>query len=88
MDEFTEIESDRKSQRAVLAPALDAARKAKADLVVAKLDRLTRDAELVNRLSKEVARNGFPGLLLADLPEVDATNFACRMILGVIAQVA
>ena len=88
IDESTEIESGRKSQRQVLAQALEAARQAKAVLVVAKLDRLARDAELVNRLSKEVAGNGFPGLLFADLPDVDATNAAGRMILGVMAQVA
>ena len=88
IDEFTEIESGRKSKRPVLAQALEAARKAKAVLVVAKLDRLARDAELVNRLSKEVAGNGFPGLLFADLPDIDATNAAGRMILGVMAQFA
>ena len=88
IDEFIEIEIGRKSQRPVLAQALEAARKAKAVLVVAKLDRLARDAELVNRLIKEVAGNGFPGLLFADLPDVDATNAAGRMILGVMAQVA
>ena len=52
------------------------------------MDRLIRDAELVNRLSKEVAGNGFPGLLFADLPDVDATNAACRMILDMKVQVA
>jgi len=88
IDEFTEIESGRKSKRPVLAQALEAARKAKAVLVVAKLDRLARDAELVNRLSKAVASNGFPGLLFADLPDIDATNAAGRLILGVMAQVA
>ena len=56
--------------------------------MVAKLDRLARDAELVNRLLKEVASNGFLVLLFADLPDVDATNTAGRMILGVMAQVA
>ena len=86
--EFTEVESGRKPNRPVLAECLLAARKAKAVVVVAKLDRLARDAELVNRLSKEVAHNGFPGLLFADLPDVDATNAAGRMILGVMAQVA
>ena len=55
-------------------------------VVVAKLDRLAHHAELVNRLSKEVAHNGFPGLLFAYLPDVDATNAAGRLILGVIAQ--
>ena len=88
VSEFTETESGRKADRPVLAQALQAARKAKAVLVVAKLDRLARDAELINRLSKEVANNGFPGLLFADLPDVDATNAAGRMILGVMAQVA
>ena len=86
--EFTEVESGRKPNRPVLAECLAAARKAEAVVVVAKLDRLARDAELVNRLSKEVAHNGFPGLLFADLPDVDATNAAGRMILGVMAQVA
>ena len=76
--EFTEVESGRKQNRPVLAECLAAARKAEAVVVVAKLDRLARDAELVNRLSKEVA----------DLPDVDATNAAGRMILGVMAQVA
>ena len=86
--EFTEVESGRKPNRPVLAECLVAACKAEAVVVVAKLDRLARDAELVNRLSKEVAHNGFPGLLFADLPDVDATNAAGRMILGVMAQVA
>ena len=52
------------------------------------MDRLIRDAELVNRLSKEVAGNGFPGLLSSDLPAVDPINAVGRMILGVMAQVA
>ena len=86
--EFTEVESGRKTNRPVLAECWAAARKAEAVVVVAKLDRLARDAELVNRLAKEVAGNGFPGLLFADLPDVDATNAAGRMILGVMAQVA
>ena len=88
VQEFTDVESGRKLNRPVLAQALDAARQKKAVVVVAKLDRLARDAELVNRLAKEVAGNGFPGLLFADLPDVDATNAAGRMILGVMAQVA
>ena len=43
---------------------------------------------MIKRLSKEVAGNGFPGLLFADLPDVDATNAACRMILDMKVQVA
>lgn len=68
--------------------AHEAARKANASLVVAKLDRLAREPELVNRLSKEVSNNCSLGFLFADLPDVDATNAAGPMILGVMAQVA
>jgi len=35
-----------------------------------------------------LAQISFPGLLFAGLPDVDATNPAGRMILGVMAQVA
>ena len=54
--------------------------------MVVKLDRLASDAELIHRLSKDEAGNGFRGLLFADLHEVDATNAAGRMILGITAQ--
>lgn len=47
-------------------------------MAVAKLDRLARDAELVLRLSREAERNGFGGLLFADLPEADCTTAAGR----------
>ena len=57
-------------------------------LRVAKLDRLARDAELVLKLAREADRNGFGGLLFADLPEVDATTAAGRMVLTVMASVA
>lgn len=53
IDEFTEIESGRKSQRPVLAQALDAARKAKAVLVVAKLDRLSRKVSFIASLMED-----------------------------------
>ena len=46
------------------------------------------DAELVLKLSREAERNGFGGLLFCDLPEVDATTAAGRMVLTVMASVA
>ena len=54
--------------------------------MVVKFDRLASEADLINRLSKEGAGNRYPGLLFADLHEVDATNAAGRMILGKTAQ--
>lgn len=86
--EFTEIESGRKNHRPVLAQALAAARKLRAAVVVAKLDRLARDAEFVLRLSREAETNGLAGFLFCDLPEIDATTSAGRLILSVMASVA
>jgi DNA invertase Pin-like site-specific DNA recombinase len=86
--EFTEIESGRKNHRPVLAQALAAARRLRAAVVVAKLDRLARDAEFVLRLSREAEANGLAGFLFCDLPEIDATTSAGRLILSVMASVA
>lgn len=72
--EHIEVESGRKSDRPQLAAALSEARKRGALLVVAKLDRLARDVELISSLVKEAERNGFGGLLFADFPDVDPTT--------------
>jgi DNA invertase Pin-like site-specific DNA recombinase len=69
--EFTEIESGtrkRLKERPMLAAALDLARKQKATLVVAKLDRLARDVEFISTLL-----NGKVPFLCADMPEADKT---------------
>lgn len=86
--EFTEVESGRKNHRPVLAQALGEARRLRAAVVVAKLDRLARDAEFVLRLSREAEANGLAGFLFCDLPEIDATTSAGRLILSVMASVA
>ena len=86
--EFVEIESGRKSDRPQLAAALVEARKQKAAIAVAKLDRLARDAELILRLSREAETNGMGGFLFCDLPDIDATTAAGRLILGVMGSVA
>ena len=86
--EYVEEESGRKADRPKLAAALAEARKRRAVLVVAKLDRLARDAEFVLRLAREAERNGMAGIWFADLPDVDTTSAAGRMVLSVMASVA
>ena len=87
---FIEVESGRKKQqdRPQLAAALAEARRTGAVIVLAKLDRLSRDAELLLRLSREAQANGLGGFLFCDLPEVDATSAAGRLILSLMASVA
>ena len=50
LESFTEIESGRKNDRPQLAAALDACRKHKAVLVIAKLDRLARNVHFISGL--------------------------------------
>jgi DNA invertase Pin-like site-specific DNA recombinase len=69
--EFTEVESGtrkRLKQRPMLTAALDLARKQKATLVVAKLDRLARDVEFISTLL-----NGRVPFVCADMPDADRT---------------
>jgi len=66
--EFTEVESGRKNDREQLAAALAIAKKAKAMLVIAKLDRLARNVHFISGLLE----SGVP-FVCADMPEADRT---------------
>ena len=75
--EFTEVESGKRSDRAELAKALQACRVYGARLVIAKLDRLSRDAHFLLGLQKA----GVP-FVAADMPEAN------EMVVGIMAVVA
>ena len=66
--EYTEVESGRKTDRAQLIAAMAAAKKAKATLVIAKLDRLARNVHFIAGLLE----SGVP-FVCADMPEADRT---------------
>ncbi|MFN9969699.1 MAG: recombinase family protein, partial [Phycisphaerae bacterium] len=66
--EFTEVESGRRKDRPQLLKALEAARKTKATLIIAKLDRLARNVHFISGLLE--AKVDF---VAADMPEADRT---------------
>jgi DNA invertase Pin-like site-specific DNA recombinase len=75
--EFTEVESGKRSDRPELLRALELAELSGATLIVAKLDRLSRDVEFLSRLQKSPVR-----FIFADMP------FADSFMIGIMAQVA
>ena len=79
--EFVEIESGRKAQRPQLLAALAACKKHKAKLVVAKLDRLTRNVRFMLTLIDSGV-----DVLFCDLPEVSGAMG--RFILTTMASTA
>jgi DNA invertase Pin-like site-specific DNA recombinase len=77
-EEFTEVESGKHADRPQLARALDTCRLTKAVLVIAKLDRLSRDAHFLLGLEKAGVE-----FVAADMP--NANRLTVRLM-AVIAQ--
>ncbi len=50
VDEYTEVESGKRNDRPELADALEACKRQKAKLVIAKLDRLARNVHFISGL--------------------------------------
>src|SRR5215218_39552 len=75
--EFTEIESGKHSDRPALAKAFQACRLRRAKLVIAKLDRLSRDAHFLLGLEKAGV-----DFVAADMPTAN------RLTVGIMAMVA
>ncbi|WP_339673345.1 recombinase family protein [Dasania marina] len=66
IDEFVEIESGKRADRPEFTKATDYAELANASVLVAKLDRLSRDLHFITSLQKRGIR-----FKLCDLPEID-----------------
>ena len=77
LHEFSEVESGGLNDRPQLNAALDECKRSKATLVVAKLDRLSRNAEFLLRL-----QNSGVNFVCCDCPNVD------RFTVGILALVA
>jgi DNA invertase Pin-like site-specific DNA recombinase len=77
IERFTEIESGRRNDRPQLAAALDACRRCKAVLVIAKLDRLARNVHFISGLMESGVE-----FVAVDMPEAN------RLTIHILAAVA
>lgn len=75
--EFTEVESGKRNDRPELTKAMHHAKVTGATLVIAKLDRLSRNAAFLLQLQESGVR-----FIAADMPE------ACNLTVGILALVA
>ena len=82
--ELVEVETGKNNARPKLAEALAACRAMRATLVVAKLDRLARNAEFLLRVVRE---SGDGGVVFTDLPQLPA-GASGKFILTLFAAVA
>lgn len=78
LEEFTEVESGKKNNRAELLTGIEQAKKKGATLIIAKLDRLSRNAAFIFTL-----RDSGVDFVCADMPEANTLTIG---IFAVIAQ--
>jgi DNA invertase Pin-like site-specific DNA recombinase len=74
---FQEVESGRKSDRIELAKAIEAARQNRATLIVAKLDRLSRDPEFLFKL-----QNSGLDFVCCDMPQADKFTIGIMIVMA------
>jgi len=82
--EFIETESGKRSDRPELTKALAMCRLTNATLVVAKLDRLARNAEFLRKVVRE---SGERGVMFCDLPNISEGPQG-KFLIGIMAEVA
>lgn len=75
--EFTEVESGKNNKRLQLLAALDAAKRYNATLVIAKLDRLSRNAGFIFAL-----RDARVNFVCADMPEANTLTIGIFAVLA------
>jgi len=80
---FTEAESGKRSDRPELRKALALCRVHAATLIVAKLDRLSRNAQFLKTVVKE---SGDAGVVFCDLPKTEGPTG--KFLIGMMAEVA
>ncbi len=81
IESFTEVESGKNPDRPVLKLAIELCKKENAKLLVAKLDRLSRNAKFLFMLKEELESAGI-GFTIADMPEANT------LVLGFMASLA
>src|SRR5437764_2513710 len=75
--EFCEVESGRRSDRPQLAAAIAAAKKARATLIIAKLDRLARNVHFVSGLMESGV-----DFVAADMPHANKTMIQIHAVMS------
>jgi DNA invertase Pin-like site-specific DNA recombinase len=77
LGDFVEVESGRKKDRPELRAALELCRRARATLIIAKLDRLARNVAFVSALLESKVR-----FVAVDMPEADISFLQMAAVFG------